>query len=116
QLVVDSPHNTIYEEEIDGRSAVVHRHNAARAYPAARMADHPVFSKTGQALLLPGTSRTSSYLCVAGDGAGASTYSVSHGAGTNIKHFVNQGLSAVDPKGRTTLRFRYSEPDPQEAE
>jgi len=113
-LVVDSPHNTIYEEEIDGQSAVVHRHNAARAYPAARMADHPLFSQTGQPLLLPGTSRTSSYLCVAGDGADASTYSVSHGAGSNIKHFVNEGLSTSDPQGRKTLRFSYKTKDPQE--
>ena len=116
RLVVDSPHNTIYEEEIDGQSAVVHRHNAARAYPAARMEDHSVFSKTGQALLLPGTNRTSSYLCVAGDGAGASTYSVSHGAGTNIKHFADQGLSQLDPEGRKTLRFRYSQPEPCEVQ
>jgi RNA-splicing ligase RtcB len=116
RLVVDSPHNTIYEEEIDGQSAVVHRHNAARAYPATRMADHPVFSQTGQALLLPGTNRTSSYLCVAGAGAGASTYSVSHGAGTNIKHFVDEGLSDLDPEGRKTLRFRYHERDPREVQ
>jgi tRNA-splicing ligase RtcB len=116
RLVVDSPHNTIYEEEIDGQSAVVHRHNAARAYPAARMADHPVFSQTGQALLLPGTNRTSSYLCVAGDGAGASTYSVSHGAGTNIKHFADEGLSDLDPGGRKTLRFRYHARDPREVQ
>jgi tRNA-splicing ligase RtcB len=116
KLVVDSPHNTIYEEEIDGQSAIVHRHNAARGYPASRMADHPVFSKTGQALLVPGTNRTSSYLCVAGDGAEASTYSVSHGAGSNIKHFVNEGLSDTDPQGRKTLRFRYDGQDPREVE
>ena len=33
RLVVDSPHNSIYEEEIGGEPALVHRHNAARAYP-----------------------------------------------------------------------------------
>jgi len=116
QLVVDSPHNTIYEEEIDGQSAVVHRHNAARAYPAARMADHSIFGQTGQPLLLPGTNRTSSYLCVAGDGAEASTYSVSHGAGSNIKRFVREGLSQNDPDGRTTLRFGYKTREPREVE
>jgi RNA-splicing ligase RtcB len=108
RLVVDSPHNTIYDETIDGASAVVHRHNAARAYPASRMGDHPIFGITGQPLLLPGTNRTSSYLCVAGEGAAASLYSVSHGAGSNIKSFVSRGLSAKDPQGRTTLRYRYS--------
>jgi tRNA-splicing ligase RtcB (3'-phosphate/5'-hydroxy nucleic acid ligase) len=112
RLIVDSPHNSIYEEEIDGDVAVVHRHNAARAYPASRMADHPLFGRIGQPLLLPGTNRTSSYLCVAGEGAHRSVYSVSHGAGSNIKEFAARGLSGRDPHGRSTLRFRYSQPSP----
>jgi tRNA-splicing ligase RtcB len=112
RLIVDSPHNSIYEEEIDGDVAVVHRHNAARAYPASRMADHPLFGRIGQPLLLPGTNRTSSYLCVAGEGAHRSVYSVSHGAGSNIKQFAARGLSGRDPHGRSTLRFRYSQPSP----
>ncbi|MBX5468897.1 MAG: RtcB family protein [Thermoleophilaceae bacterium] len=114
RLIVDSPHNSIYEEEIDGETAVVHRHNAARAYPASRMAGHPVFGKIGQALLLPGTNRTSSYLCVAGEGARDSVYSACHGAGSSIKHFVERGLSGSDPRGRTTLRFDYSRGGPTE--
>jgi tRNA-splicing ligase RtcB len=116
RLIVDSPHNTIYEEEVAGETAVVHRHNSARAYPASRMAHHPVFGRIGQPLLLPGTNRTSSYLCVAGEGAHNSLYSVSHGAGSNIKHFVAQGLSGPDPHGRVTLRFRYSRNGPMEVE
>jgi RNA-splicing ligase RtcB len=113
-LIVDSPHNSIYEEEIGGTSALVHRHNAARAFPASRMADHPVFGKTGQPLLLPGTNRTSSYLCVAGDQAAGSLYSASHGAGANVKRFVRQGFSQHDPRGRVTLRFGYSRSTPTE--
>ena len=108
RLVVDSPHNSIYEEELDGRRAIVHRHNSARAYPASRMREHPVFGRFGQALLLPGTSRTSSYLCVAGEGARASLYSASHGAGSTIDRFAADSLSGLDPEGRRTLRFRYS--------
>jgi tRNA-splicing ligase RtcB len=108
RLIVDSPHNSIYEEEIDGRTAVVHRHNAARAYPASRMKEHPTFAKIGQPLLLPGTNQTSSYLCVAGEGAQGSLYSASHGAGTTVKEFVARGLSGPDPNGRVTLRFDYS--------
>jgi RNA-splicing ligase RtcB len=114
RLIVDSPHNSIYEEEIDGASALVHRHNAARAYPASRMSDHPVFGKTGQPLLLPGTNRTSSYLCVAGDQAAASLYSASHGAGANVKRFVQHGLSGPDLRGRVTLRFGYASSAPTE--
>jgi tRNA-splicing ligase RtcB len=116
RLIVDSPHNSIYEEEIDGETAVVHRHNAARAYPASRMAHHPVFGQIGQPVLLPGTNRTSSYLCVAGDGAHKSLYSASHGAGTTVENFLVSGLSGRDPEGRMTLRFRYSRSDPTAVE
>jgi RNA-splicing ligase RtcB len=114
RIVVDSPHNSIYEEEINGESALVHRHNAARAYPASRLPEHPIFSQIGQPLLLPGTNRTSSYLCVAGEEAAAGLYSASHGAGSNVKTFVQRGLSKADPKGRTTLRFNYSRAEPTE--
>lgn len=114
RLVVDSPHNTAYEEEIEGKRAIVHRHNAARAFPASRMAAHPVFGTTGQPLLLPGTNRTSSYLCVAGEGAADTVYSVSHGAGSHVKHFEKNGLSGLDPHGRRTLRFSYKHRRPDE--
>ena len=108
RLVVDSPHNSIYEEEVEGAPAIVHRHNAARAFPASKMSEHPLFARTGQPLLLPGTNRTSSYLCVAGEGAHRSLYSVSHGSGSNIKSFVTRGLSGPDPRKRMTLRFDYA--------
>jgi tRNA-splicing ligase RtcB (3'-phosphate/5'-hydroxy nucleic acid ligase) len=114
RLIVDSPHNTAYEEELHGEKATVHRHNAARAFPASRMVEHPVFSTTGQPLLLPGTNRTSSYLCVAGEGAADSLYSVSHGAGSHVKHFAKTGLSGLDPDGRRTLRFSYKRRQPEE--
>jgi RNA-splicing ligase RtcB len=76
------------------------------------MAGHPLFGRIGQPLLLPGTNRTSSYLCVAGEGASESTYSVSHGAGSIIKDFERRGVSVADPAGRTTLRFGYSSRGP----
>jgi len=114
QLIVDSPHNSIYEEEVAGVVAVVHRHNACRAYPAARMAGHPVFGEVGQALLLPGMNYTSSYLCVAGEGASASLYSACHGAGTIIADFAARRLSGPDPHAHTTLRFGYSDAAPDE--
>jgi RNA-splicing ligase RtcB len=76
------------------------------------MPHHPLFGAIGQPLLLPGTHRTCSYLCVAGEGAGASLYSASHGAGSSVKSFAARGLSDRDPRGRTTLRFRYGSRDP----
>src|SRR5207247_1940740 len=78
QLVVDSPHNSVYMEEVAGQPAVVHRHNSCRAYPASLMRPGTTFSETGQAVLLPGTNRTSSYLAVAASGAERSLYSACH--------------------------------------
>ena len=114
RLIVDSPHNSIYEEEVGGEPAIVHRHNACRAYPASRMDGHPVFGATGQPVLLPGTNRTSSYLCVADEWSGESLFSACHGAGTTIDWFAQTGQSAPDPRRRTTLRFTYSDADPVE--
>lgn len=114
QLVVDSPHNSIYEEQVGGRPAFVHRHNACRAYPAQMMADHPVFSMTGQPLLLPGTNRTSSYVCVPADAAHRSLYTACHGTGSIISAFERSGRSAADPLGHTTARHRYDGSAPVE--
>jgi tRNA-splicing ligase RtcB len=107
RLLTDSPHNSIYEEEVGGERAFVHRHNACRAYPAALMADHPAFAATGQPLLLPGTNRTSSYLCVPGDRAHRSLYTACHGTGSIISAFERSGQSGPDPLGRSTARHRY---------
>jgi tRNA-splicing ligase RtcB (3'-phosphate/5'-hydroxy nucleic acid ligase) len=112
RLVVDSPHNSIYEETVDGVPAVVHRHNSCRAWPADRMPAGTTFASTGQALLLPGTNRTSSYLCVPGPAPERSLHSACHGAGTVIDDFERRGLSGPDPLGRSTLRFRYSDAAP----
>jgi tRNA-splicing ligase RtcB len=112
RLVVDSPHNSIYEEPVDGAVGVVHRHNACRAYPAEMMPSGSTFAETGQAVLLPGTHQTSSYLAVAGDRAADSLYSACHGAGTVVSDLVRRGLSAADPQGRHTRRYRYDDAAP----
>jgi tRNA-splicing ligase RtcB len=112
RLIVDSPHNSIYEERVDGRSAVVHRHNSCRAYPAAKMPPGTAFGEVGQAVLVPGSNRTSSYVCVGVEGARRSLYSACHGAGTLIQEFEQRGDSGLDPAGRDTLRFSYSGAEP----
>jgi RNA-splicing ligase RtcB len=110
QLIVDSPHNSMYEEDVDGVDAVVHRHNSCRAFPAERMKPGTVFGEVGQAVLLPGTHRTSSYLCVAASGADRSLYSACHGAGTVVSQFSKDGNDTPPP--HSTLRFRYKEDEP----
>lgn len=113
-LVVDSPHNSIYEEEVGGKPAFVHRHNACRAYPAAQLKGHPVFAGTGQPLLLPGTNRTSSYLCVPAETAHRSLYTACHGTGSIISAFERSGRSGPDPLARTTARYGYDGAAPAE--
>ena len=113
RLVVDSPHNSVYEEDVDGVSAVVHRHNSCRAFPAEMMPAGTTFATTGQALLLPGTHRTSSYLATAGPNAAASLYTACHGAGTVIEDFAARGWSGLDPQQRRTLEFTYSGAAPE---
>ena len=114
RLVVDSPHNSVYEENVNGRPAYVHRHNAARAWTPAQLTGHPAFARTGQPLLVPGTNRTSSFLCVPGDAAHRSLYTACHGTGSIIKAFERDGRSGADPRGRHTLRFGYSDAAPRE--
>lgn len=115
RLVVDSPHNSIYEEPVNGANAVVHRHNACRAYPASMMKPGTTFAETGQAVLLPGTHRTSSYLAVAGADAQASLHSACHGAGTVVSDLARRGLSGPDPQNRATRRYRYDGAAPEQA-
>lgn len=114
QLVVDSPHNSVYEEEVEGAPAFVHRHNAARAWTPSMMVGHPAFAQTGQPLLVPGTNRTSSFICVPGDDARRSLYTACHGTGSIIKAFEQDGRSGADPSGRHTLRYGYSDAAPRE--
>jgi tRNA-splicing ligase RtcB len=113
RLIVDSPHDSMYEEDFNGESVVMHRHNSSRAFPASKMAQHPVFATTGQPVLLPGTNRTSSFLCVAAEDAAASLNTTCHGTGTIIASFEQRGLSGADPQGRSTLRFRYDTAAPE---
>ena len=115
RLVVDSPHNSIYEEPVGAGVGVVHRHNSCRAFPAELMTPGTTFADTGQAVLLPGTHRTSSYLAVAGDRAATSLYSACHGAGTVVSDLVTRGVSGIDPLHRRTRRFRYDDGAPTDA-
>jgi RNA-splicing ligase RtcB len=114
RLVVDSPHNSIYSETVGGAPAFVHRHNAARAWPPELMIGHPAFAETGQPVLVPGTNRTSSFLCAPDVWANRSLYSACHGTGSIISAFVRDGRSGLDPMGRRTLRYGYSDAAPVE--
>jgi len=76
------------------------------------MRAHPLWSRIGQPILLPGTNRTSSYLCVAGASPEQTLYSACHGAGSTIKRFAADGRSGPDPRKRVTLRYDYKGSEP----
>ena len=63
---------------------------------------------------MPGTHRTSSYLCVGG-GSAEALHSACHGAGTVISDFADRGISKPDEQQRSTLRFRYDGAAPAQA-
>ncbi|MCI0516031.1 RtcB family protein [candidate division KSB1 bacterium] len=82
RLIWDSVHNSIYTEKYANQWLWIHRHNACRAYPASQCSTDPIFQRTGQPVLLPGTNQTASYLGVAGEGLKHSYYSIDHGLGS----------------------------------
>src|SRR5207249_3170295 len=59
-------------------------HGASRALPAKHLASHPVFSRTGQPVPVPGSMGHDSFIGVAADGAAESFCSVNHGAGRTV--------------------------------
>lgn len=79
-LLYDVPHNIAKEEDHFGRSLMIHRKGATRAFGPRRMHGTP-FDKTGQPVLIPGSMGTSSYVLVGVDQNTQSLASVNHGAG-----------------------------------
>mgnify|MGYP001115280528 CR=1 FL=1 len=85
RLIYDAPHNGIWRERIGERMFWIHRHNAVRVTPSSCLsADNP-YRETGHPVLLPGTERTSSYLCASGEGATETLHSAGHGAGHAVQ-------------------------------
>ena len=94
-LLYDVPHNIAKEEDHLGRSIVVHRKGATRAFGPKRMAGTP-FDRTGQPVLIPGSMGTSSYVLVGVDENADSLASVNHGAG----RVMSRTQAAGKRKGR----------------
>ena len=80
-LLYDCAHVSIKLEESHGEKLWIHRHGASRALPASRMQAHPIFSRTGQPIPIPGSMGHDSYIGVADEAALESFCSVNHGAG-----------------------------------
>lgn len=107
-ILYDLSHNSIFEEEIDGEKLWVHRHNSCRVFPPSKMSKGSIFYSTGQPVLLPGSNRTSSYICVGREGAVNSLCSIDHGAGKMIDRFEGSGRCKTLHDGKITKLYRYS--------
>ena len=106
RLLYDAPHNGIWQERIGERTLWVHRHNAVRVTPPSCFPADSTYRDTGHPVLLPGTERTSSYLCASGEGAAGSLFSAGHGAG----HTVQALGRVLDRPARLTRVYRYGGP------
>jgi len=85
EVVYDVAHNIgkIETHEIDGekKKVYLHRKGATRAFPPGNPDIPKSHQKVGQAIILPGSMGTSSYLLVGTETAKDTFYSTAHGAG-----------------------------------
>jgi tRNA-splicing ligase RtcB len=107
-ILYDLSHNSIFEEEVDEEKLWVHRHNSCRVFPPSEISPGSIFHSTGQPVLLPGSNRTSSYICVGGEGAIDSLCSIDHGAGKMIDRFEGSGRCKTLRDGKITKLYRYN--------
>lgn len=63
-LLYDCAHVSIKLEQWNGEKLWVHRHGASSALPPSRCASHPIFSKTGQPVPIPGSMGHHSFIGV----------------------------------------------------
>ena len=82
RLIYDTPHNFIWDREIEGETYFVHRKGACCARGIEEMAGTP-FEYYGEPVMIPGSMGSSSYL-LNGLGSSESLWSASHGAGRKL--------------------------------
>lgn len=84
-LLYDVSHNLALVEKhfYDGKEGLfcVHRKGATRALPPGHPSLPPVYSKTGQPVIIPGSMGTASYVLAGAAGAAECFFSTCHGAG-----------------------------------
>ncbi len=82
QLLYDSGHNMVWEQEVNGANWFLHRKGACPARGAEQLQETP-FAWTGEPALIPGSMGSSSFI-LAGQGKTESNFSASHGAGRSL--------------------------------
>jgi RNA-splicing ligase RtcB len=111
RLFVDSNHNSIGEEIINGRRMFIHRHNAVRVQPPERLPGGSPFLSYGAPIILPGFNDTSSYVAIPGPEAAHALYSADHGGAKLTARMKSLG----EGPSRVTLKYFYTRPDVIEA-
>lgn len=81
ELLYDTSHISIENENHFNENIWVHRNGAVRAYGPKKMKDHPVFSKTGEPVFIPSSMSTSAYICAGTDKNESAFFSAPHGTG-----------------------------------
>ncbi len=94
ELLYDSGHNMLWEEEADGEKVFVHRKGACSARSAEQLQGSP-FAWTGEPVLIPGSMGASSFI-LAGKGKEESLCSTSHGAGRSLSRGQSLKVSDVE--------------------
>jgi len=80
-LIIDSNHDSLYEEKIENKKLIIHRNGATKAFPPEKCKKHRTFRKTGHPIMVPGSMGTFSYLCATTKRCSETFYSANHGAG-----------------------------------
>jgi tRNA-splicing ligase RtcB len=81
-LLYDSGHNLVWQENLKTENVFLHRKGACPARGAQQMQNTP-FHWTGEPVLIPGSMGASSFI-LAGNGNANSNSSASHGAGRSL--------------------------------
>lgn len=103
RLFVDSNHNSITREIINGQSLYVHRHNAVRLQPADYLPADSPFKLYGVPVILPGFNDTSSFLSLPGPAAANTLLSADHGGAKLMGRMENLG----DGPMSVTRKYSY---------
>lgn len=81
ELLYDAPHAYLDCESHSGHDVIIHRNGANRAYGPQRMATHPIFSQTGEPVLIAPFNKQSAYIGVGTDENTETFFSANHEIG-----------------------------------
>ncbi len=85
EMLYDTTHISIEQENHYGSDVWVHRNGSVRANGPERMSEHPLFSQTGEPVFIPSSMSTPAYIAVGTNENQSSFFSAPHGTGRRAK-------------------------------